>query len=187
VVTSVPSMPEVERSWSGRLAVGKDLNGSHVSYVSVLSGPPPPAGLFTSIRNLEQLDRLPVVLAAFFALIAVIALANAAGTAVVRRRRDIAVLRAIGFTPRQSGRVLFGMMTTIAVVGVAVGVPFGLLVGRLLWRTVADGIHVGPNVSPPFAAMAIASVGAIVLANLVGIVPAALAARRTAATDLRAE
>jgi putative ABC transport system permease protein len=144
-------------------------------------------GAPTSIRNLEQLDRLPILLAAFFAFIAVIALANAAATALVRRRRDIAVLRAIGFTPRQSARVLFGMMTTIAVVGIAVGVPLGLLIGRLLWRTVADSIDVTSAGVAPLAAIALAPIATLALANLVGIVPAALAARRTPATDLHDE
>ena len=110
------------------------------------------------------------MLAAFFALIAVVALANAAGTAVVRRRRDIAVLRAIGFTPGQSGRVVFGMMTTIALVGLAVGIPLGILVGRLLWRTIADSVDVTPTFVAPVLAIAVASAAALVLANVVGII-----------------
>jgi hypothetical protein len=162
-----------------------DVAAARASLASALEveGPTAP----TSIRNLEQLDRLPIILASFFAFIALIALANAGATAVVRRRRDIAVLRAVGFTPRQSGRVLFGMMTTIAVVGIAIGVPLGLLIGRLLWRTVADSIHVTSSGVAPLAAIAIASLATLALANAIGIVPAALAARRTPATDLRAE
>ena len=46
-ITSLPSMPEVTASWSGRLTIGKDLNASTVSYFSIVAGPPPPPGLFT--------------------------------------------------------------------------------------------------------------------------------------------
>jgi ABC-type antimicrobial peptide transport system permease subunit len=97
------------------------------------------------------------------------------------------VLRAIGFTQGQSGRLLLGMMTTTAVVGIAAGVPLGLVIGRLLWRTVADSMHVSPTAVAPLIAMGGAALGALVVANLVGLLPAALAARRTAGTDLRSE
>ncbi len=176
---------EATRTAYVRFNPGTDVAAARTSLASTaeVDGPGAP----TSIRNLEQLDRLPILLAAFFAFIAVIALANAAATALVRRRRDIAVLRAIGFTPRQSARVLFGMMTTIAVVGIAVGVPLGLLIGRMLWRTVADSIDVTSAGVAPLAAIALAPIATLALANLVGIVPAALAARRTPATDLHDE
>jgi ABC-type antimicrobial peptide transport system permease subunit len=168
-----------------RFAPGTDVAAARAALAKQLEvdGPSPP----TSIQNVEQLSRLPIVLAVFFALIAVIALTNAVATALVRRRRDIAVLRAIGFTPRQSGRVLLSMVSTTALVGVVGGVPLGLVIGNRLWQAVAEGMNVAPSSVRPIAVVAVTAVGALVVANLVGALPAALAARRAAAADLRAE
>ena len=79
------------------------------------------------------------------------------------------------------------MVTTTALVGIAAGVPLGLLIGRLLWRRVAQGMNITPSVVAPLTTVGLASVGALVVANLVGLVPAALAAPRSAGTDLRSE
>ena len=79
------------------------------------------------------------------------------------------------------------MVTTTALVGIAAGVPLGLLIGRLLWRTVAQGMNITPSVVAQLTTVGLASVGALVVANLVGLVPAALAAPRSAGTDLRSE
>jgi len=168
-----------------RFATGTDVAAARAALARQVEvdGPSTP----TPIQNVEQLSRLPIVLAAFFALIAVVALTNAVATALVRRRRDIAVLRAIGFTPRQSGRVLLSMVSTTALVGVIGGVPLGLVIGNRLWQAVAEGMNVAPSSVTPIVVVAVAVIGALVVANLVGAVPAALAARRAAAVDLRAE
>ena len=51
------------------------------------------------IEELKQLRRLPLFLAAFLGLLAVTAVGHAVATAVRRRRRDLAVLRAVGPHP----------------------------------------------------------------------------------------
>ena len=58
-----------------------------------------------AVQNLEQLGGLPAGVAALVGSIAVLALANALVVAVRRRRRDLAVLRAMGFTRRQTAIV----------------------------------------------------------------------------------
>ncbi|HEY6501591.1 MAG TPA: ABC transporter permease, partial [Streptosporangiaceae bacterium] len=62
-------------------------------------GPVEPVDELTIIRDLEA---LPVALAAFLAVLAVAAIGYAVTAAVIRRRRDLAVLQALGLTRRQT-------------------------------------------------------------------------------------
>jgi ABC-type antimicrobial peptide transport system permease subunit len=57
-----------------------------------------------------------------------------------RRSRDVGVLRSLGFTPRQVGATLLTMAGTTVVIGLAVGVPLGLALGRLAWNETAAAL-----------------------------------------------
>lgn len=73
------------------------------------------------------------------------------------------------------------------VIGTIIGVPLGIILGRLLWNGFADAIHAVPVTSiPPLHVTAIA-LGAVVLANLVAAVPARIAARTRTADLFRME
>jgi len=99
------------------------------------------------IKELTQLERLPLYLAAFLGILAVTAVGHAVATAVRRRRRDLAVLRSIGLTRWQSRSIALWQAVVLALVGVVFGVPLGMALGRSLWRSVADStpvLHVTP-------------------------------------------
>ena len=83
-----------------------------------------------AVQNLEELGGLPAGVAAIVGSIAVLALANALIVAVRRRRRDLAVLRSMGFTRRQTAVSVVVMSLAIVAIGVLVGLPVGLAVGR---------------------------------------------------------
>ena len=81
----------------------------------------------------------------------------------------------------------FLLLVLLAVVGLALGVPLGVLVGRNGWRWVADTvpfIYVGP-----WAGLALVLVAplAVVVANLVAAWPARRASTLHPAEILRAE
>src|SRR6185437_1879961 len=95
-----------------------------------------PAG--APVQQLEDLAVLPAALGGFLALLAVGAVGYALSTAVRRRGRELAVLRALGLTSRQVRLVIVTQATLLAVVGLAAGIPLGLVVGRAIWRLVAD-------------------------------------------------
>ena len=84
----------------------------------------------------------PAGVAAIVGSIAVLALANALVVAVRRRRRDLAVLRSMGFTRRQTAISVVVMALAIVAIGVLVGLPVGLAVGATLWRVTASGAFV---------------------------------------------
>src|SRR5207237_10112635 len=92
----------------------------------------------TAAVVLGRLATMPLVRAVFFGLLACATVAHALVTTVRRRRHDLAVLRAVGFTRRQARIAISWQATLLAAFGLVLGVPLGLIVGRLLWRWVAE-------------------------------------------------
>ncbi len=131
--------------------------------------------------------RVPLALGVFLGLLAIAAVGHALASAVRRRRRDIAVMRSLGFTRRQARFTIVGQATTLAVVGLVFGVPLGLLVGRAIWHNVATSTPV--EYVAPLAVVALVAVvpAALLIANALAACPARRAARLRAAEVLRAE
>ena len=61
-------------------------------------------------------------------------------------------------------------------IGVIVGVPSGIVVGRALWDLFAREIHAVPEPTVPAVTIAAIAIGALVLANLVAAIPGRQAA-----------
>ena len=118
-------------------------------------------------------------------LVIVVALANLASTLVLvvrQRARDLAVLRAVGFTPRQAvGSVVTGGLV-LALLAVAVGIPLGWVLSRAVNDAVGAEIGMGPGIaqSPSWAVVVL--VGPLALLVTAGL--AALAARRSATAEV---
>jgi ABC-type lipoprotein release transport system permease subunit len=136
---------------------------------------------------LRNVRTLPEALAIFLALLGIAALGHALITTVRRRRHDLAVLRAIGLRPRQSAACIFWQAMTVAIIALAVGIPLGVVVGRVSWRWVANSTPL--LYVPPLAALAIlvAIPAAILLANMLAAYPARRAAGVRPAEVLRTE
>jgi predicted lysophospholipase L1 biosynthesis ABC-type transport system permease subunit len=146
-----------------------------------------PATLPTAVADLERIEGLPLALGAFFALLACATVAHALVTTVRRRRHDLAVLRAVGFTRRQTRGAIAWQATLLAVAGVVVGVPLGIAAGRFAWRWLADDFPI--VYAPPLALLAIVVVAAVavLVANALAAWPARAAARIRPAESLRVE
>lgn len=127
------------------------------------------------------------MLASLFTLAALATLIHVLVTSVRRRRKDLAILRTLGFKKRQVASAVAWQSVVLAVVALLIGVPVGILIGRLGWSLFATNLGV---VSVPVVAwvpVAAAIPVTIVVAVLISIGPA-LAARRTKpAMVLRAE
>jgi hypothetical protein len=137
--------------------------------------------------NLKGVRQVPLALGVFLALLAIAAVGHALASAVRRRRRDIAVMRSIGFTRRQARLTVVAQATTLALVGLVFGLPLGLLAGRAIWHNVATSTPV--VYVPPLAAAALvlAVPAALLIANALAAWPARRAARLRAAEVLRTE
>jgi hypothetical protein len=107
--------------------------------------------------------------------------------AVNRNGHDLAVARALGLTPRlirRTGRWAGVVFTAAALV---VAVPVGIVLGRVVWRSYAEGLGVVPDpVITDWEILAFA-VAALGLALVVGTLAARWQVRAGAATELRAE
>ena len=130
---------------------------------------------------------LPLALSAFLAVLAVGAVGHALSIAVRRRSHELAVLRALGLTRRQSRLVVGTQATLLAVIGLVFGIPLGLALGRVLWHAAADTTPLAYQ--PPLAALALLLIVPVVLlaANLLAAWPARRAARLRAGQILRTE
>ncbi len=139
------------------------------------------------IVNYRSLGTTPVVLGGSLAAGAMAALLLTLVASVRRRRRDLAVLKTLGFTRRQLGATVAWQSSVSVVIGVILGVPLGIIAGRLLWNIFATEINAVPAPTVPVWSIVIISVGALVLANLVAAVPGRMAARTSTAIVLRAD
>jgi ABC-type antimicrobial peptide transport system permease subunit len=139
------------------------------------------------IVNYRSLGDTPVFLGAGLAAAAIAALALTLVASVRRRRRDLALLKTLGFTKRQLAATIAWQSTIVALIGTIVGVPLGIALGRWLWDLFARDIHAVPEPSVPVILITVITIGAIVLANIVAAAPGSYAARTSTALLLRSE
>ena len=141
----------------------------------------------TPIAQLRDVRVLPIALAVFLILLALGAVGHALATAVRRRQIDVAVLRAVGMTRWQSRGLVVTQASVLAVLGLLLGVPLGVALGRTTWRAVAD--YTPLEYVPPVALLALLLVGplALLVANLLAAWPGQQVARLRIAQVLRAE
>lgn len=137
---------------------------------------------------LPNLRPMPLALALF---IGVVTIGSAGGTAMVavrRRRHELAILRALGMTRRQVHSTVLVQMSAIAAVGLAVGLPLGMLCGKVLWRVTAGGAMPLEYKAPAQAAN-VSGTAVIVVVCLAAIATGAsrLVVRGTTGATLRAE
>lgn len=149
----------------------------------VLQGVQRPA----EIVNYRTIGVTPTLLASGLALGAVVALALTLIASVRQRRRDLAVLKTIGFVRRQLAAAVAWQATVAAVVGIVVGIPLGIVAGRWLWDLFARQIYAVPYPTVSVVAIVFVALGTLLLANLIATVPAWSAARTPTALALRAE
>jgi ABC-type antimicrobial peptide transport system permease subunit len=139
------------------------------------------------IADYRSVGSTPSVLAGILAAGATGALALTLGASVRRRRREFALLKALGFTQRQLAATVAWQSSVSAVVGVIVGVPLGIIVGRQLWILFARNINAVPDPTVPVVVVILVALGALVFANVVAALPGRIAARTPTALVLRAE
>lgn len=140
-----------------------------------------------STKEAQRSQNVPLVLASLFTLSALATLIHVLITSVRRRRKDLAILRTLGFKKRQVASAVAWQSVVLAVVALVIGIPIGILIGRLGWSLFATNLGV---VSVPVVAWVpvAAAIPVTVLAAVVISIGPALAARRTKpAMVLRAE
>jgi len=119
-------------------------------------------------------------------LAGVAALGTLSTRAVVERRRQIGILRALGFTSRAVSLGLLAESTLVSLLGAALGVAIGLYVAR---NTIAFLVRQSPELrfTTPWDQLAVLVLIAVGAALLMTVLPARQAGRLTPAESLRAE
>jgi hypothetical protein len=138
------------------------------------------------IVNVSELQRAPLVLGG--ALLASLALGLwlAISLSVRDRRRELAVLRVVGFADGDVRRSVRWQGLTLVSVGIVLGIPLGIVGGRFAWRYFADRLGVPPRFSVPLSWIALEVVITLVLGVLAVSFPARAAARVHPAEELLA-
>jgi len=152
-----------------------------VPELSLPTGPTVPV----EVDRLRQINWLPVTSAVLLGVSALLAVGHALVTGVRRRRRELAILKTLGFGRRQVRSTIAWQATTLGLGGLLIGVPAGVLVGDVIWRLVADGLGVSSASTIPTVALLLTVPVVLVLVNLVAFLPARAAAGTRVALSLR--
>ncbi len=141
----------------------------------------------SNLVSFGQAVNFPLILGIVLTLFGAATLVHVLVVSLARRRRDVALLKALGFVRHQAGAVVAWQATSVALVGTVIGVPVGAALGQLVWRAFATNLGVVPEPVIPVLAALVLAVGVIVVANLLSLGAAFASARSRPALVLRQE
>jgi hypothetical protein len=166
-------------------AVKKSLEtglGNPLYGVAVISQGKP-----TDIVNFGRVEATPYVLGGVLAAMSIGILAYILVSAVRSRRRELAILKTLGFVRRQVRTTVAWHATSVALVALLLGIPLGAALGRWAWSRFANDLGVVEVTVVPISAIAVIALLGLAIANLTAAIPAVLAARTQPADALRSE
>src|SRR5205823_1274180 len=105
----------------------------------------------------------PLVLAGLLVILAIATTVHLLVSVIRRRRRDLGVLRSLGFTSAQLRTSVLVQATTLVGLTLAVAVPLGVLAGRVLWSMTSNWLGIPLHGVIPFAALAFVAIAALVI------------------------
>jgi hypothetical protein len=172
-------LASVKPGAAGRAAVARYVT----EYPGIATVPVTP----TNLVNFGEAVNFPLILGVVLVLFGAATLVHVLVVSVARRRRELGLLKALGFVRHQAAAAVCWQATTVAVVGIVIGVPLGVTVGHLVWSAFATNFGVVPDPVVPAWGIAVLAVGALVVANVLAIGPALVSARQRPSPLLRSE
>jgi hypothetical protein len=139
------------------------------------------------ITDYARIDGIPAALAAVLAVLGLAVLGQFIVVSCRRRRRDFAVLKALGLTGRQVRVITAWQVSTLAGLALAAGIPLGVAAGHWTWELFAGGLGIPADFVAPLPLLPLMVPAVILSANAVAFWPARAAARASPARVLRAE
>jgi ABC-type lipoprotein release transport system permease subunit len=139
------------------------------------------------LQALSDISGLPTFLGGVLALLAAATLAHTLISSVRRRRRELAVLRTMGFVRRQVWLSVFWQTAILVSIALLVGIPLGALLGRFAWNVFAHDVGAIAEPQVAWVLFLLTIPAALLLAGLVAAVPAWLAGRTRPGVVLRTE
>ena len=132
----------------------------------------------TAIVNVSHVRVVPFVLAGVLAMLALLTVSHVMLTSMRNRRREVAILRSIGADRSWITRAVLWQATLLTALPVVIGIPAGVVVGRLVFATFADSMGAMRDAAIPLGVVAIGAFATVILANAI-----AAAASRAARHD----
>ncbi|MGB9113009.1 MAG: FtsX-like permease family protein [Acidimicrobiales bacterium] len=136
ILANAAVLASATRGGSGHVAI-EHIISTGQSYVGTPFTPT------TLVKFGEPVD-FPLILGVVLAIFGAATLTHLLIVSVGRRRREMGLLKALGFVSRQVGAKVYWQATTVTLVGLVVGVPVGIALGRVIWRAFALNVGVVP-------------------------------------------
>jgi len=129
----------------------------------------------------------PLILASALAAAVLVSLSAAILASTRRRRRELAVLKTLGLARTQLRGIVMCQTTSLLVIAIAVGVPLGVIGGRIAWASFATSIGAVPITVIPLSALVLGSIAMLIFAAALALGSAAVAARTPTSEILQTE
>ena len=142
------------------------------------------AQLPVDLVNFGRVQDLPLLVGGLLAALAIGTLIHLLATSIRSRRSDLAVLKVLGFVPRQLRRTIGWQASTVAASALILGLPIGVIIGRWLWTAFTEELGVETITRTPWLAGAALTVAVLIVVQLVAVVPARAAAHTDAGQAL---
>jgi predicted lysophospholipase L1 biosynthesis ABC-type transport system permease subunit len=139
------------------------------------------------ITSYTNIDRTPGVLAALLAILGAAVLGQFAVVSGRRRRRDFAILKALGLLWRQINSITAWQISILTGLALLAGLPLGIAAGRGTWALFARDLGIPANAITPLPLVLLTVPAVILIANTVAFWPGQAVARLKPAEILRAE
>ncbi|MEO5843033.1 MAG: FtsX-like permease family protein [Acidimicrobiales bacterium] len=130
-----------------------------------------------AVVDVDSMRQVPVLLAGAFALTMAASLVAGIASGTRARRRELAVVRALGGTPRQIRASVRWHAIAVVAVGLVIGLPVGVVVGRVAFASFARDLGTAPR---PFVPLLLVVV-TIVVVLAIGLAASVMPARRAVA------
>lgn len=139
------------------------------------------------IADAAAMQTVPVALGGFFALAMAIGLALGIAAATRERRRELALLRALGCSGGQVAASVRWHALSVVAVALLIGLPVGVAIGRTLYGAFADDLGVVPVPVVSLRWTLLVLVATVAVGLLAAVLPARRSGRERAAMVLRNE
>ena len=142
--------------------------------------------LIPRVVSLHRVRALPILGILFAGVFGTVVLAYVLAIGVRTRMRDLAVLRALGLPVRRLTSILTWQALMLATAMLVIGLPIGVLIGSVVWRSLGGDFGVATEpVAPPLLAILLPAV--LLVAIVATLAPARRARRQQVAALLRVE
>ena len=121
------------------------------------------------IVNASSIGSAPILLGVSLMLASMVSLTLAMGASARQRRRELAILRTLGFSSRQLVGTLSWQASGLIVAGLIAGIPLGIVVGRDLWGVFAHQLNVVSRPDLPVVWIVVLIAAVLLVANVAAV------------------